>query len=173
MIEKLKICLVGATGVGKTSLMSRFVRSIFSEQYRTTIGVSIERRDVQRRSGGTARLVLWDLSGEDEFQNVQLAYLRGAAGYILVIDGTRPETIDTAYSLKARADGNIGTVPFIVAINKADLADIWAVRQNDKDRLERTGWPAVLTSAKTGAGVEEIFNRLVDVIFRERQRGWM
>jgi len=174
MTEKLKVCLVGATGVGKTSLVARYVRSIFSDVYQTTIGVAIERRDVQR--GDTlVQLVIWDLSGEDDFQNVQPAYLRGAAGYALVIDGTRPETVDAAMMLEARVRSALGAVPFVVAVNKSDLELTWQIG-GALDALRDRGWRLVSTSAKTGAGVEGMFTALVDEIRsqrRERSQPWI
>src|SRR5262249_42909398 len=102
MTEKLKICMVGATAVGKTRLVERFVSSIFHERYATTIGVKIQARTV-RRGDRSFNMILWDLSGQDEFQSVRPEYLRGAAGYLVVIDGTRRETVDTAISLQAIA----------------------------------------------------------------------
>src|SRR5262245_4193205 len=98
MNQKLKVCMIGGTAVGKTSLVMQFVSSIFHERYSTPIGVKIHARRVQRGST-TVDLILWDLSGEDEFQGVQPAYLRGASGYLLVADGTRRETLDTAIAL--------------------------------------------------------------------------
>jgi small GTP-binding protein len=171
--EKLKVCLIGATGVGKTSLVARYVHSIFSDSYRTTIGVAIERRDV-RRGDRTIELVIWDLSGEDEFQNVQPAYLRGAAGYLLVADGARLETIATALTLQTRLRETVGDLPFAVAINKADLADTWALRPRDVRELELRTRATLYTSAKTGASVDELFGRLVDEIALARQeRLWI
>jgi small GTP-binding protein len=170
--EKLKICMVGGTGVGKTSLVSRFARSIFSESYRTTIGVAIERRDI-RRGDRTTELLIWDLSGEDEFQNVRPAYFRGAAGYLLVIDGTRTETIETAKTLRARLRAAVGNLPFVVAINKSDLSDAFEVGRGDVEGLERQGWSVVHTSAKTGDRVDELFGKLVDVIREARSQPWL
>lgn len=172
MTEKLKICMVGATGVGKTSLAQRFSRSIFTDRYRTTIGVAIERRDVQRGEQ-TTELVIWDLSGEDEFQNVQPAYFRGASGYVLVIDGTRPETIETALALKSRLHATVGDLPFVAAINKSDLADTFQLGRHDLQKLEKQGWPTVHTSAKTGARVDEVFTTLVDAIHEVKGPSWI
>jgi small GTP-binding protein len=171
MMEKLKICMIGATGVGKTSLVTRFVSSIFSERYQTTIGVRIQARRMQR-DDRIVDLILWDLSGEDEFQHVQLSYLRGAAGYLLVADGTRRETVDTAATLRARAHHAIGHRPFVVVLNKTDLVVSWEIGANDLQALEHRGWSLVRTSAKTGDGVEEAFNRLVDAILERGGRPW-
>ncbi len=163
MKEKLKICMLGATGVGKTSLVERFVTSIFSETYRTTVGVKIQSREM-RRGGAVLDLVLWDLSGEDEFETVRLAYLRGAAGYLLVVDGTRRETLETAISLQKAARGAIGYVPFVTVLNKGDLSDSWSLEEKDLRMLAEKGFSVVRTSAKTGDGVEEAFTMLVEAI---------
>ena len=87
MIEK-KICMLGASGVGKTSLVSRFVSSIFSDKYLTTVGVKVDKK-VVAVDDTQVTLLLWDIYGQDEFQTVKPAYLRGASGYLLVADGTR------------------------------------------------------------------------------------
>jgi len=101
MIQK-KICLLGGFGVGKTSLVSRFVHSIFSDKYLTTVGVKIEKKSLVLNEQ-ELDLVIWDLYGEDDFQKVRMSYLRGASGYLLVADGTRRTTLDTAMSLHEAA----------------------------------------------------------------------
>ncbi|UJR82718.1 Rab family GTPase [Sandaracinus amylolyticus] len=171
MSLKLKLCMIGATGVGKTSLVARYVHSVFSERYETTIGVKILSRRVMRDER-PVDLVVWDLSGEDEFQNVQPAYLRGAAGYLLVADGTRRDTLDVASVLNSRAQAAIRGIPFVVAINKADMVAAWEIRERDTAQLAQRGWPCVLTSAKTGAGVDRAFDLLVDAILAGRRSAW-
>ena len=85
MIQK-KVCMLGGTGVGKTSLVSQFVTSLFSDSYMTTIGVKVDKKVVAVEDREVT-LVLWDIYGEDEFQTVRPSYLRGASGYLLVADG--------------------------------------------------------------------------------------
>ena len=167
MNRKMKICLIGATAVGKSSLVSRYVSSIFSETYRTTIGVNIQTR-VVRYENEDVDLVLWDLSGEDEFQNVQPSYLRGASGYLLVLDGTRRETLDVAEMLSERVRTVLGDAPFVVVVNKTDLVAAWAIVSADLEAMKRKGWSVVEASAKTGVGVEEAFQQLTDAIHRRR-----
>ncbi len=158
MIQK-KICMVGAFGVGKTSLVSRFVRSIFSEKYHTTVGVKIDKKVVVTETGEVT-LVLWDLAGEDALTTVRPTHLRGSSGYILVLDGTRRGTLDVALDLQRRVTETVGAVPFVCVINKADLRDSWELQQADVDELGRRGWAVIETSAKTGAAVEEMFSAL-------------
>jgi small GTP-binding protein len=171
MTEKFKICLIGATAVGKTSLVLRFMSSIFQERYETTIGVKIQARDLQR-GDHNVKLIVWDLSGEDEFQSVQPSYLRGAAGYLIVVDGTRRETIDTAITLEAAARATVGDAPFVVVLNKADLTVSWDIDKRTLDALHRRSWTLCRTSAKTGEGVEEAFELLVDAILAARGKPW-
>lgn len=158
MIQK-KVCMLGATGVGKTSLVSRFVTSLFSEKYLTTIGVKVDKKVVA--VGGTdVTLLLWDIYGQDEFQTVRTSYLRGASGYLLVADGTRQLTLETARELQKTAEGVIGAVPFILVLNKMDLADEWRVDDRALWRLAEDGWSIIRTSAKSGAGVDDAFLKL-------------
>ncbi|KYF53527.1 GTP-binding protein [Sorangium cellulosum] len=159
MGEKRKVCLLGATGVGKTSLVARFARSIFSESYRTTIGVTIETRRV-RCDDRELDLVLWDLCGEDEFQDVQISYVRGSAGFLIVIDGTRRRTVDTGLRLHAAARAIAGELPSVIVLNKADLSAAWEIDEAAEARLRRAGLLVTRTSARTGAGVEAAFGAL-------------
>jgi small GTP-binding protein len=166
VITKLKVCLIGATGVGKTSLAARYVHSIFSELYRTTIGVKIETIEVARNDR-VVQLVIWDISGEDEFQSVQSSYVSGSAGYLLVLDGTRRDTVDTAHTLAQRVRDSVGNVPFVAVINKADLTASWEVAPEDLRPIEEMAYAVVNTSARTGAGVRDAFELLVDGILEQ------
>lgn len=166
MIKK-KLCMLGASGVGKTSLVARFVRSVFFDSYLTTIGVKVDKKTVTV-DGTDCDLMLWDLAGEDEFVAVRMSYLRNAHGYLLVADGTRRSTLDTAILLHARAGELIGKVPFLLVLNKSDLADTWEVSDAMLQSLLDQGWKVVRTSAKTGQGVELAFGSLAaDMIGNE------
>ena len=158
-----KICLLGTFAVGKSSLTERFVKSLFSERYRTTVGVRIQKRTVELDER-SVDLIIWDLAGEDEFLSLRTAYLRGSSGYVLVADGTRRETLNKVLEMKKRADLALGGVPFVLMVNKMDRRDDWAVTDADLDDLSRKGWPVFRTSAKTGEGVNDGFTRLATAI---------
>src|SRR6478672_9470880 len=117
MIRK-KICMVGLYGVGKTSLVKRYVESIFDERYHTTIGVKIDKKDVVV-DGRDVSLAIWDMAGEDEIAQVRLSHLRGASGYLLVADGTRRASVDKALELRSRIEQQTGALPFVLVVNKA------------------------------------------------------
>jgi hypothetical protein len=157
MIQK-KVCMVGLFGTGKTSLVQQFVHSMFSDRYLSTVGVKIDRKPVEV-DGTSLTLVLWDLAGRDGHEDITTSYLRGTHAVLYVADGTRRETCDQLPELRALVRGAAGTVPECLALNKSDLTDSWALSRRDEEALEGT-WDVVRTSAKTGAGVEEVFRRL-------------
>jgi small GTP-binding protein len=155
---KKKVCLLGAYGVGKTSLVRRFVESIFDERYLTTVGVRLERKDLIV-DGEEMRIMLWDLAGEDDVSRLRPAYLQGASACIFVADGTRPSTLDVAETLGNNLKGR-EEIPYVLAINKHDLSESWAVGPKSLARITQLGWNVHLTSAKSGSGVEEMFRSL-------------
>ncbi len=159
MVQK-KICMLGAFAVGKTSLVTRFVDSSFSEKYHTTMGVRIEKKALQL-GGKEWHLIIWDLAGEDEFLQIRSSYLRGSSGYLLVVDGTRRATLDAAVKMQQRVRDTIGDVPFVFMLNKSDLADEWEIAERTIEALSKRGWTWLKASAKTGAGVQEAFLTLV------------
>lgn len=162
MIQK-KICMVGAFATGKTSLVARFVKSIYSETYQTTVGVKIDKKSLAI-DGKELNLILWDIHGEDEFQEVRMSYLRGSSGYFLVVDGTRRSTLEKAFSLQQRVENTIGNVPFILILNKFDLTDDWEIEATVAEELTQKRWTVIQGSAKTGMGVEEAFVTLAQKI---------
>jgi small GTP-binding protein len=170
LIQK-KVCMVGAFGVGKTSLVARFVRSIFSDKYLTTLGVKIDKK-VLTIGDREMTLMLWDLAGEDARTQVKATHLRGSSGYILVADGCRSSTLEAAIDLQSRAEAELGKVPFTCVVNKADLRESWEVDAAALQRLSDLGWTLLLTSAKTGEGVEGLFVELAQRMLEERdERG--
>lgn len=151
-----KVCMAGAFAVGKTSLVRRYVESIFDERYQTTVGVKIDKKQLEV-DGQPLSLVLWDLAGEDDLAQIRPSHVRGAAGFILVVDGCRAATLDVAVGLQQRISAETGPVPFVLALNKMDLAGQWEIRATAIEPLLSQGWACTRTSAKDGTGVEQLF----------------
>ena len=170
-----KICLLGDMAVGKTSLQQRFVHNRFDERYLATIGVTVSRKTVAvpvPDGPVELTLIVWDLAGSDEWGRMRASYLRGAAGAVLVCDVLRPESLDNllGYAEELRRVNPAARV--VVAGNKHDLAS----PGHDSGAIEELaggiGAPWLLTSAKTGLGVEAVFRRLGDLLaetVRERE----
>jgi small GTP-binding protein len=154
-----KICMLGGFSVGKTSLVKRFVESVFSETYLTTVGVKIDKKTVDLGDRAVS-LILWDVAGEDDVSSLRMSYLKGSAGYVLVADGTRPSTLEVALSLRERVEAAHGSLPFVLLLNKSDLQEQWAIGSAELEDLRQTGWSVRSSSARTGEGVEEAFREL-------------
>jgi small GTP-binding protein len=156
---KKKICLLGSYGVGKTSLVARFVHSMFADKYHTTVGVKIDKK-VLEVEGRELTLMLWDMAGEETGAPVKLNQVKDASGYLLVADGTRGKTLEIARSIKDRVETEIGARPFLLLVNKADLRESWEIPDSTWAELAAAGWTVVETSAKSGQHVDEAFATL-------------
>jgi small GTP-binding protein len=159
-----KICMLGDFAVGKTSLVRRFVEGRFDDRYLTTIGVKISRRTVLL-SQKPVHLLLWDLSGSGEFIGVTTSYLQGASGALLVCDLTRSNTLRLLEAYARRLRDVNARVSIVLAGNKADLNER---REVDDEMLADLAHDLqaqrFITSAKTGACVEEAFLALAKLI---------
>jgi small GTP-binding protein len=161
--------MLGATGVVKPSLIRQFVHSIYSEKYHATIGVKIDKKQIET-AGQPVTLMLWDLQGEDNEHQVRPSFLRGAAGYFLVVDQTRHETLVTAFSIQQMVEREVGKVPFIVLLNKNDLSESHEVSQDDLAALSPHAWQILRTSAKSGENVNPAFNLLARKMLANQEK---
>ncbi len=166
MIQK-KICMLGASGVGKTSLVQRFVKSIYSEKYYSTIGFKIDKKTFSVY-GKDVTLLLWDLQGEDNEFKIRPSFLRGASGLFMVVDLTRHETFVTAFSIQQMVEHEVGDIPFYVLLNKNDLVDQVAITDEEIEEMQKKhGWRVLRTSAKTGEKVEQAFYELTELMLEK------
>lgn len=155
-----KVCLLGDFGVGKTSLVARFVRNTFSDRYLTTVGVKVDSREVAT-PGGARKLVVWDIAGKSALDTVSQTYIRGASGLVLVADGTREATLRSALYLQVQARTALGEVPAVLLVNKLDRVDDWEIKPATIAELRKT-LPVYETSARTGDHVEAAFAALAE-----------
>jgi small GTP-binding protein len=158
---KRKICLLGAPGVGKTSLVARFVKSIFSEKYQATVGAKVDKKTVQV-GGEDVQLIIWDMAGDSAERISHSPHLRGAAGHLVVADGTQPESLEEAHRVVHEVAALYGPLPLVFLVNKNDLANLWRVSAAEIDRLGADHGKPFVTSAKTGEGVEQAFVMLAE-----------
>ncbi|MFK8030804.1 MAG: Rab family GTPase [Gammaproteobacteria bacterium] len=160
-----KVCIIGDFAVGKTSSVARCVNNVFSEKYLTTVGVKIDTKElVAGASEAAVKMIIWDIAGTDRFSAVEFSYLRGSSGFVLVVDGTRLHTLDVAKKLRAETHERYGDLPCVMLINKADLESEWEIDDATIAELKREGFSPFVTSAKTGANVEQAFGRLAEMV---------
>ena len=146
-----KIILAGDVGVGKTSLIRRYVHTIFSEEYRATLGFKVDKKNVLV-DGTTVSLLIWDVAGETNMIDIFYAHYKSSDGIIYVFDVMRPPSEEKILEDIRVLNKFLNDVPMIIVANKVDLVP-------DLDKLKADIGVVVdyYTSAKTGKGVEEIF----------------
>ncbi len=149
--------MIGDFSVGKTSLTTRFVKNIFSEKYLSTVGVKVDTKEIKVDKKTTLKLMIWDIAGKDKFTTLDDNYLRGSAGYLLVADGTRPQTIETAFKLQVHMADKFGNIPFCMLVNKCDLKSDWEYSDKELSMIKTKGWSFFETSAKSGENVDTAF----------------
>ncbi len=165
--KSAKVMLLGDIGVGKSSLARRFVFDRFETEYKTTIGVDVLTHDVDLGAAcdnARLRLVLWDTDGDFGARIFETVYLAGASAAIVVADATRPATLVKLAALVAHFEEKFPGRPVSAIVNKIDLAP--EVARSDPAAFAPPGIDAVLTSAKTGEGVLEMFVNLGGAIWR-------
>ncbi len=163
MSSPKKIVLLGHFGVGKTSLMRRFIDDTFSEDYKVTLGVQIQKKVVELRSGKKLSLIIWDVEGNTTVKNARLSYLLGSNGFIYVFDATRIDTFSELNTEIEFLKENYPKAKIKVIGNKTDLVskqsliDILALKEVKYDYL---------TSAKSGENVNQMFQELAQELSR-------
>ncbi|MGQ8365579.1 Rab family GTPase [Glaciecola sp. 1036] len=161
MLQK-KICVLGPTGVGKTSLIKQFVEGIFSEKYLTSIGVKIDKK-LLINGIRPVQLMIWDLEGIDKYSHFNPRYLRGASGLIFVADKSRFSSVSELMEIYSLTKKHLD-VPSILAINKDDLPQSIKWDQSIVDSHAQSFDRIFTTSAKTGQSVEEMFEQIGKLI---------
>ncbi|MFX1486184.1 MAG: Rab family GTPase [Promethearchaeota archaeon] len=156
-----KILLLGDAAVGKTTLVTRFVKGKFRSDYKMTIGVDILSKDVEV-NGEIAVLSIWDIAGQERFKSFRNVFYRGASGAFIVYDLTRAQTFQNLRNWIDELNQFLGkAVSTVIVGNKVDLEDLRAVRKEDAEKLANSlGSLYLETSAKTGQKVDEAFTAL-------------
>ncbi len=168
---KSKICLVGEKAVGKTSLIRRYVLNMFDEQYVTTVGTRVSKKEAkvflpERDLLVDVDMQIWDIMGEKGFRELlKEAYFYGANGILAVADLTRRRTLDDLDDWVDGVEQIVGKVPIVIAVNKSDLASSAQYGEHDVEQVARAfECPFLMTSAKSGQNVEEVFRRIGQLV---------
>ena len=151
-----KIVLIGHFGVGKSSLIRRFVENTFTDNYKVTIGVHILKKEIEIPKNEKMSLIIWDLEGNDDITKTRASYLLGTHGFIYVFDLTRPETYALLEGDLEYLKTNYPNTPTKVVGNKADLVTKEFIKQGEAFNT----LTHFFTSAKTGTRVEKLFTTL-------------
>ena len=160
-----KVLIIGESGVGKTAIMQRYCCNSFDPVYISTIGVDFKPK-ITNYKGKNIKIQIWDTAGQERFKNITQQYYRGAQGVLIVYDISNKDSffkIKTWFTeLKEKTSDSLPTI-FIVG-NKTDLKETNVITNDMINELLHDLGESVhlLCSAKTGDGVDLIFEKLIE-----------
>lgn len=157
--QKHKVVLMGASSVGKTSIVIRFSKNSFTSGQESTIGAAFTSREVDTPQGPVS-LHIWDTAGQELYRSLVPKYSHGAQAVIIVFDVTDEESFHDVNSWlnEARSVNGSGII-FVLVGNKCDLTPTFDL-QKAEDFAEENGMIYLTASALTGENVDEIFTRI-------------
>jgi small GTP-binding protein len=165
-----KVCLLGDPGVGKTSLVRRFVTDLFDDSYLSTIGAKITKKGMELELADRGirvklTLMIWDVAGQKEYRAFHEMHMKGMEGVMAVADLTRKNTFESLKATLSMADRTDTKIPMVFLLNKCDLAEPSSSDLKDVRTLaSMRDIPVLATSAKTGLNVEMAFQRLAEMM---------
>ena len=162
-----KIVVLGDFGVGKTSLVRRFVDNSFSEEYLSTIGVTMSRKQILNNNKTFSTMIIWDTEGKTEYNAIFQQYLKGAKSFIIVTDISKNQSLE---SLKRHVNICLKVMPnasIYIALNKSDLTPQIPYSLDDIKKLSENIQDVYKTSAKYGNAVDDIFNDINKLVIED------
>lgn len=157
-----KIVLVGDFGTGKTSLVRRFVDNSFSEEYKSSIGVSISKKLLKQELNDEiydSTMMIWDIEGKTEFKSIFSYHLVGAKAFIIVADLSRMDSINSIEEHIRLCEKTVVNAPIIIALNKCDLEHIDINLENIKNLS-----PNIINVLKTSAKEDKLVNDIFQIL---------
>ncbi|CAJ1074464.1 ras-related protein Rab-32 [Xyrichtys novacula] len=121
-----KVLVIGDMGVGKSSIILRYVNKRFQEGYKSSIGVDFALKTIEWDSSTVVRLQLWDIAGQERYKKMSRVYYKGAMGVLVVFDVTNRSTLEAASEWKQDLDSKVcldsgRPVPAVLLANKCDM----------------------------------------------------
>ncbi|EHA98963.1 Ras-related protein Rab-32 [Heterocephalus glaber] len=166
-----RVLVIGELGVGKTSIIKRYVHQLFSQHYRATIGVDFALKVLSWDSRTLVRLQLWDIAGQERFGNMTRVYYKEAVGAFVVFDISRGSTFEAVLKWKNDLDSKVhlpsgSPIPTVLLANKCDQSRDSGHNPSQMDQFCKdhgfSGW--FETSARDNINIEEAAHLLVENI---------
>ena len=157
----IKLVLLGEANVGKTSLVYRFIENKFRENYKSTLGVNLLKKDMKIDEYGEVSAQIWDLGGQESFKSLRQLYLEGANGALLVYDMTSKKSFEKLNEWVQSFREARDDAPIILIGNKSDLKKQIKITESESgEYANANNMVLIITSAKTGQNVEQAFIKL-------------
>lgn len=158
----IKVVIVGNGAVGKSSMIQRYCRGIFTNNYKKTIGVDFLEKQL-RIGGDEVRLMLWDTAGQEEFDAITKAYYRGAQACVVAFSTTDRISFEAVRKWKKKVEDECGPVPMVLVQNKIDLMHEAEVSPDEVERLSKECKMSLYrTSVKEDMNVSGVFQHLAE-----------
>ncbi len=163
-----KILLIGDSGVGKTSVILRYTKGIFREEFLNSIGVDFRSKDLNY-DGRKIKLQIWDTAGQERFRALAKNFYQGADGIILMYDLTQKKTFNNIKHWFNDIIDNIeiNKVAIIIVGNKSDLSSRQITKESCDKFCEQYNLKSIETSCLKNTNVDETFNFLIEKIIKE------
>ena len=166
----VKVVLVGDSGVGKTNIMSKYLKNQFREDSKATVGVEFGSKQFSVE-GHQIKAQIWDTAGQERYKAITSAYYKGAKGAFIVYDITRKNTFETVNKwvsdITAAADKKI---TLILIGNKNDLEDQRQVtKEMGEEKAKELGLAFMETSACSGENLDKAFQMMINEIYKKYQ----
>ncbi|CAH3176071.1 unnamed protein product [Porites lobata] len=153
----IKVVVVGNGAVGKSSMIQRYCKGIFTKDYKKTIGVDFLERQISIRSEDV-RLMLWDTAGQEEFDAITKAYYRGAQACAIVFSTVDRDSFEAVEKWRTKVEEECGSIPMVLVQNKIDLIDQAVVQVDEAESLaKKLRLKFYRTSVKEDLNVNDVF----------------
>ena len=166
----VKVVIVGDSGVGKTNIMSKYLKNEFHEDSKATVGVEFGSKQFNIQ-GHQVKAQIWDTAGQERYKAITSAYYKGAKGAFIVYDISRKNTFDSisrwVSDITATADKKI---TLILIGNKSDLEDQRQVtKEQGEEKAKEFGLAFLETSASSGDNLEKAFSLMINEVYKKCQ----
>ena len=165
---KLKLIVIGDSGVGKTNIIQRYVTDTFSTDTKATVGVEFFTKSF-RVNNDIVKLEIWDTAGQERYKSITSAYYKGSRGALIVYDISRTATFDDVEKWMAEVKEKVrGSLKMLIIGNKSDLKDERKISiETALDKAKSLNIPLMETSALDSTNIKKAFETLLREMYKD------
>ena len=165
---KLKLIILGDSGVGKTNIIQRYISDTFNTETRATVGVEFFVKNY-RVNNDIIKLEIWDTAGQERYKSITSAYYKGSRGALIVYDITRTITFEDIEKWKNEINEKVkGSLKLMLIGNKCDLKDERKVSIEEAlEKAKLLNIPLMETSALDSTNIQKAFESILKEMYKE------
>ena len=165
---KLKLIILGDSGVGKTNIIQRYISDTFNTETRATVGVEFFVKNY-RVNNDIIKLEIWDTAGQERYKSITSAYYKGSRGALIVYDITRTITFEDIEKWKNEINEKVkGSLKLMLIGNKCDLKDERKVSIEEAlEKAKLLNMPLMETSALDSTNIQKAFENILKEMYKE------